>query len=573
MDRELLENLRWRNLRIGQKYLANLGIVLILMFASVVVSAFLLIFSLHRVDSAGAEGNRVVQITEIGSLFRSKDTRVVDYLLNPGDAAVSAYSQDQQKLTQAERKIQPYMKTAKQKNIFSQIMRNDSMTYNNFQNEFVPAVLMQDMNKAKQLRKEQNQIQNSTMNLLDQLRASVVKQEQVAVQNARAQIKWAIGFLASSLILSILISGVVTFLIQRRLRQSFDHVLAMTGRIASGDLRISEEAVHGKDELGLIAQSVSKMKKNLLTMTESMAKLSEATKNNSNKLIHSAHKISKNSQDVKHTMTELSTGIEGQARNTSGISDMTRDFMKELASEVSRAISIYDLSLSAIEVTKQGKTAIGGSIENMNVIDGSVRNCLSKMKHLEERMKDISKLIGLIEDVAEQTNLLALNASIEAARAGKEGKGFTVIAESIRKLSNQTSASTKEISEMMSGIRSDSSEVNEALNMSYEQVEKGSEQITITGRQFSEIDRQMQTIGEKMQTMSTRLRKVSEIGLNMRQSIEVIAAVSEESASSLGEVSLSMDGVNETITGFYKDAESMDEAAQQLDKLIKRFKL
>lgn len=573
MDHERLENLRWRNLRIGQKYLVNLGVVLVLTFASVVASAALLILSLYKVDSAGAQGNRVVQITEIGSLFLSKDTRVVDYLLNPGDAAVSAYSQDQQKLTQAEKKIEPYMKTPEQVKIFSQIMRNDSMTYNNFQNEFVPAVLMQDMNKAKQLRSEQNKIQDNTMNLLQKLRASVVKQEQTAVENAQAQIKWAIGFLVSSLVLSIVLGGTVTFLIQRRLRQSFDHVVDMTERIASGDLRQSDEVISGRDELGLIAGSITKMKTNLLTMTESMAKLSETTKNNSNKLIHSAYKVSQSSKDVKHTMSELSAGIEGQAENTSRISDMTRDFMKDLAAEVSRAVSIYDLSLSAIEVTKKGKVSIDGSIKNMKIIDSSVQNCLAKMNHLEERMKNISKLIGLIEEIAGQTNLLALNASIESVRAGKDGKGFSVIAESIRRLSNQTSASAKEISGMMSGIRADSSEVNKALNISYEKVEKGSEQIAMTGRQFTQIDEQMQTIGEKMQIMSTRLRKVSEIGVNMRQSIEAIAAVSEESAASVGEVSLSMDGVNETMTSFRKDAELMGEAAQQLDKLIKRFKM
>ncbi|WP_332238028.1 methyl-accepting chemotaxis protein [Sporolactobacillus sp. KGMB 08714] len=573
MDHERLKNLRWSNLRIGQKYLMNLGVILILTFAAVVLSAALLIFSLDKVDSAGAEGNRVVQITEIGSLFLSKDTRVVDYLLNPGDAAVNAYSKDQMKLTQAEKKIEPYMKTPEQVKIFSQIMRNDSMTYNNFQNEFVPAVLMQDMNKAKQLRSEQNKIQDNTLNLLQQLRASLVKQQQSAVANAQTQIKWAIGFLVSSLALSILIGGAVTLIIERRLRQSFDHVVNMTDRIAAGDLRESDKNVSGKDELGLIAGSIAKMKANLLTMTESIAHLSETTKNNSNRLIHSAYKVSQSSKDVKHTMSELSSGIEGQAENTSRISDMTRDFMKDLAAEVSRAVSIYDLSLSAVEVTKKGKTSIDESIKNMNSIDGSVQNCLAKMNHLEERMKNISKLIGLIEEIAGQTNLLALNASIESARAGKDGKGFSVIAESIRRLSNQTSASAKEISGMMNGIRTDSSEVNEALNMSYEKVERGSEQIDTTGRQFTRIDEQMQTIGKKMQIMSTRLRKVSEIGVNMRQSIEAIAAVSEESAASVGEVSLSMDGVNETMTSFRKDAETMGEAAQQLDKLIKRFKI
>lgn len=571
--RKLFRFSGWKHLKISQKYLVNLSMVLILMLLSFVVSAWLLIVAIQRVDEAGEVGDRVVQITEIGSLFRSKDSRVVDYMLNPGDDTIKVYTDDQMRLSQAEKNVKPYMKTSEQKKLFSQIMSHDAKIFNLFQNSFVPAVLMEQMDEARQIRAEQNEVQEETLNLVNRLRESVVKEQRQAVSRAHTQILWAIGLTAVSLVLSLALSVFITVIVQRRIRSSFDRVLTTTSRIASGDLSGTDEVIRDRDELGVINESIIRMKQRLVTMVEAIVTLSEATRESSSHLMQSVKNVTSSSENVKQVMTEVSTGIEAQAKDTSQISEMTGRFVRQLSAEVERATAINQQSDTALDATKQGKQSIGRSMENMRVINDSVGEAMDKLNRLEKRTRNLSKLIELIEGIARRTNMLALNATIESAHAGEAGKGFIVIADSIRSLSNRTSSSVKEMSEMLLNIRTETEETVNALRSSYVQIEKGNEQIASTDRQFNRVNEQMTMIGASIRDMSDQLRKVGDLGVTMRQSIESIASVSEESAAGIGDVSDSMDRVNETMSMFSKESETLAETAHQLDRMTKKFTL
>ncbi|MCI1857098.1 MAG: methyl-accepting chemotaxis protein [Sporolactobacillus sp.] len=564
---------QWNHLKINQKYLLNLLIILCIILLAVAASAWLLLLSMQRVNAAGKEGDRTVQITEIGTLFRSKDSRVVDYLLNPGDSAVKLYSRDQSELTKMEKKIQPFMRTPEQKKLFTRIMHDDSMTYNLFQNELVPAVLAGDHAKTLSIRHEQNRIQNNTMTRLQQLRQSVVRDEQAAVRNARAQINLSIFFLITGLILSVLIGGALTFLIQRRIKRQFRHVVTMTKRIASGDLRRSSDIIHSRDELGLIAQSIVDMKDNLLAMTRTLSELSQKSRTQSQKLIGATHETARSSNDIRQSMEQLSVGVEEQAKHTSAVSEMAGSFLKSLEKETQRAQTVNQLAEQAAQATQTGRTLIDGSIHHMTEIGTGVKDCRTKMERLGMRLKNITELIDLIRTIARQTNLLALNASIVAAKAGEKGREFNVIADAIRKLSNQTADSVGKIVTEIGEIHEDAGQVAAALDQSSEQVDQGSAQIHRTGRQFGEIARRMTQVRTDLAAMNDRFHEVGNVGRQMIQAIENIASVSEESAANVNDVTQSVGHVDKTMSGLLKEAESLEKEAQRLNQLIGRFKL
>jgi Methyl-accepting chemotaxis protein len=564
---------KWTNFTISQKYLCNLVLALVFILIAVISATILLQQSLQRVNQASVQGSQAVKITEIGSLFRSKDSKVVDYLLNPGDAAVKTYSAAQLQLTKSEKKVQPYMVTREQKDLFTKIMSDDSKTYNLFQNELVPAVTMNEMKKAAEIRKEQNVIQEDMMKRLESLRVSVLSQESAAMNAARLQIRLSIFFLICSLIFAVLVSGAITYIIQRKISRSFAQVLKMTNRIAEGDLSGEDEPIRGKDEISLIAKSIIGMKNNLVEMTKTIAGHSDVSRKNSRRLTASIRDIAASSSTISASMTELSAGVEDQAKNASRINDMARQFMDDLNREKDRAESINTLSDSAGEATHIGKTAIDASVSQMNQINSSVHDCMQQMDLLDARMENVSKLSGMIEDVASETNLLALNASIESARAGEGGSGFAVIADAIRNLSDQTSQSARKITTMMPEIQSDLENVHQALIICFNQVQEGSEKIQLTGRHFSKIDQLMQQIGKRIKEMSVRLRSVSVIGQNMTRSIETIAAVSEESSATVSDVAHSIGKVSDTVHVFFNDAKSIDSESDKLDRMIRQFKM
>lgn len=563
----------WKNLRIGDKYILTLGSVIILTLLSVLLSILFLVHSEQKVDEAGQKGNRAIEITEISSLFRAKDIRVVDYIMNPGDAVIKAYTQDQQKLTQLEKKIKPYMATAREQADYNKVLQNDSKIYNLFQNEFVPAVLMNQMKEARDIRGEQEKLQNDTLDKLSDLREAVKDEQTNAVNQAKQKISQTIVLLLSSLLLSVLISAFVAWLIQRTVKRSFNEVIAMTETVASGDLRSNGFFAAGGDELGSITRALGTMKENLVNMVQDIAESAAAIRRNSEQLIHSTAVVAANSDEVKVTMAELANGLDSQAKDTVHISDWTHDFMAGLQTEAVSAETMRRSSLSVLDHAEESEALIIRSIHNMNDIYRSVTDAFEKMNGLQKRTKDIFALIRFIEKISKQTNMLALNATIEAARAGEKGEGFSVVAEEIRQLSQQTASSVDEMTAILSGIGHDAEQVGVALQKSYRQAEKSSEQISKTGRHFSKMKDHMSDVTLSMKTMAEKLTEVSRSGVQMKQSIETIASVSEETTAGVAEVSASMDNVHETMGTVSGEVEHLGEVAKRLDGMTRRFKL
>ncbi|WP_177184567.1 methyl-accepting chemotaxis protein [Sporolactobacillus nakayamae] len=563
----------WRHLTISMKFSVGLWIVLLIMLISAVTSTVLLYHTMQRAEDARMAGERAAQITEIGSLFRSKDSRVVDYLLEPGDRAVKLYSQDQLKLTSAEKKLKPYMKTEEQKKWFSQIMSEDARTFNLFQSEFVPAVLMNDKEKLMQIHKEQNQIQVRTLELVNRLRTSVINEEQQAMQNVQKQVKGSMLFLAISVILSILISAWITWRISKQIKASFKRVIDSTEKIACGDLRNHGQIIHNMDELGMIADSIEKMKRNLLEMIQTMVQAAEMTKNSGQALICSTRSVSHESKEMTNTTNQLAEGFENQARNASHIAKFTEEFMNRLELEIKMLSTVLQKALNASELTEKGKVLIARSQENMRQIESSVLDSRNKMGRFKLQLNDLSRLVEMVDHIASQTNLLALNATIESARVGDAGKGFSIIAESIRKLSIQTSESAKEMTAMLTGVNLGSETVDKALLLNREQVQSGVKQITHTGDALISINHEAQEIRENMNELSLRLHEVSAIGLQMKESIAAVAAVSQESSASVSHVNQSMSHVEKTMDGFVDEARALAETSERFEQLIQRFKL
>ncbi|MFJ7921940.1 methyl-accepting chemotaxis protein [Lysinibacillus fusiformis] len=115
------------------------------------------------------------------------------------------------------------------------------------------------------------------------------------------------------------------------------------------------------------------------------------------------------------------------------------------------------------------------------------RKTTNSMNHLSERSKQITDIIKVISEISNQTNLLALNASIEAARAGEHGKGFSVVAEEVRKLAENTKSSTEDIVNLTKKIEDQISEAYEDNKNNMQLVTEGLQKSTDTSEQINAL--------------------------------------------------------------------------------------
>jgi methyl-accepting chemotaxis protein len=181
------------------------------------------------------------------------------------------------------------------------------------------------------------------------------------------------------------------------------------------------------------------------------------------------------------------------------------------------------------------KTSTQGAIQARQVVSSTksdadksgevVRKAINAMSGIETSSKQISQIIGVIDEIAFQTNILALNAGVEAARAGEAGRGFAVIASEVRALAGRSAGAAKEIKGLIS---TSAMQVKQGVEL----VGATSESLGRIFGQVAEIDSAVSTIAESAQQQSSGLQEVNIALTQMDQVTQQNAAMVEETTAS-----------------------------------------
>lgn len=178
----------------------------------------------------------------------------------------------------------------------------------------------------------------------------------------------------------------------------------------------------------------------------------------------------------------------------------------------------------------------------MNQITDSVTESAAVIEKLAERSMEISQISDTISNIADQTNLLALNAAIEAARAGEAGRGFSVVAEEVRKLAEESGQAAQQIAELISTIQADTVQAVERMKKGTEDVQSGKDVVNKAGTAFETITSAVSSLTE---------------------SSEAILAAAQRSAQKAEQLVSVMDGINKTGRDVAAETESVSAATEE----------
>ncbi|MGE0869968.1 MAG: methyl-accepting chemotaxis protein [Kofleriaceae bacterium] len=190
---------------------------------------------------------------------------------------------------------------------------------------------------------------------------------------------------------------------------------------------------------------------------------------------------------IANSASKMADGANRQTKEVLAARSAVQGVAGQLTQVSKNAQGASDAAQRTATSAADGEKAVEEVINGMDSLRANVQAGAKKMKNLGDRSMEITQIVGTISRISEQTNMLALNAAIEAARAGEHGRGFSVVAEEVRKLAERTANATKEIEKLVKAIHAETSETVAAIEHQTQVVEQESRVVGDAGESLRRI--------------------------------------------------------------------------------------
>ncbi len=344
-----------------------------------------------------------------------------------------------------------------------------------------------------------------------------------------------------TLIVIVLVSWLVSFLFR-----DLNRVSAALEEIASGEGDLTQRLEpKSDDEIGQLATNFNRFVSNMHTMVIKLSEVSAALGNQARQTASQAEERSARIQMQQDEINMVATAVNEMAAAT-----------QEIAGNADHTAQNSSEAVGACEHGTGQVTQTQSSIQNLAQ---EVQIATNVILELEEHGNSINAILSNIQGIAEQTNLLALNAAIEAARAGEQGRGFAVVADEVRVLSQRTHGSTQEIQQTIELLQGTTGKAVNIMNDSRTLAETSVDDANSAAASLTQIHAAVERISD----MATQ-----------------IASAAEEQASVTSEITRNTEGIRDVSNELADEAHQAAEQAAQLSELsheleseISRFKL
>lgn len=390
---------------------------------------------------------------------------------------------------------------------------------------------------------------------------------------AREQAYWqAIELSAIGAVLLLIIFGIAV-VAAKKVAAPVIAVSQTASEIASGNLNIEKLPVTSDDEIGRLSESFD-------TMSDKLNDFFRKAQANATSVANSAENLNLNAQQsaeaanhIANSITAVADGSNDQRSHVANAIDTVTNMQNLLKIIDENSSSVASASQLTMKTAETGANAIDNAEQTMKSLEKTVHESAEAIQALGERSKEIGQIVETISAIADQTNLLALNAAIEAARAGEHGRGFSVVAEEVRKLAEQSAAAAEQINQLIQNVQAETANAVKTMHAGTSITGKSVQVVHDAGVAFREIVAQIDSLTEKVSHSAEAVQKADEGRTQITNAVSEIETSSTKLSAEAENVSASTQELSASIEEIASACRQLSDMAEDLQKEIKTFNL
>lgn len=380
---------------------------------------------------------------------------------------------------------------------------------------------------------------------------------------------------AGAIALALICAAALTYLITISITRPLTVANLQLKTIAEGDLSTSipEKYTAFKDEIGEMSRSIEHMQSSLRSLIAGIKNSSDTIQESSQTLLTITRESSEAINCVARAMEEVASASMDQAKNSDLITGMACKLGDEIAHADALASDMIELSHKTSVLGQKGLQIVGELDAKMSENMRVSREINVEVNDMYNYLKNIEQTVILIDKIANQTNLLSLNASIEAARAGEMGRGFAIVADEIRKLSEETEKAAKDINEMVSTIEYKAQGVVNTMDEVESIVIQQGEAVNSTKGVFTDTAELISKVVASVEQVKNHTNDVNDNKEKIIAAIGHISSLIQETTAATEETSASMEEQAAAIEEVENHTGELSSIAQLLQRDVDKFKI
>ncbi|MEB1808190.1 MAG: methyl-accepting chemotaxis protein [Bacillaceae bacterium] len=387
------------------------------------------------------------------------------------------------------------------------------------------------------------------------------------------QVNQMAQFILLTIILSIVISTIIIILFVRTLTKPLTVLRATMKEVRQGNLNEPVNIKTTIPEIVSLHKSFNSMIESMREMLNEIKDTTTELKDRGSDLEHSSEQALTHSHQLIEAINVVKEGAEQTAASSEGSANSFKDMKIKIEAMMANMENVFASSDDMNTAAKSGEKNITNFIKTIHEFEHDFAHMTKTIQQVKNYSSSITNLVGLIRGIAEQTKLLALNATIEAARAGEAGKGFAVVANEVRKLAEQSSSATEEITNSISNMEGITVEATQEFEHMLEKINTNLQGANVSKKSFEELMAEIEDVTSNLKGLQGELSDLKMILPNLEQSAVSFTSVSQETLASAEEMLATSEYQMEQVESTHEIGIKLTKLSHSMNALTERFKV